>query len=110
MRNCIRAADVGMATESRVACSSDGKMVESLYEMQDPREKAILDEVLRLRHELKVLKLDKSTYVKSQDVIKIYEQVIKQTCALEEYRTSDPNVDKSGRGISPRHSHQSLTL
>ena len=55
----------------------------------DPNEQPILDRVLHLRNELSLLKQDKSTYIKSHDVITLYDQVIEQVHSLniirEEY-------------------------
>ena len=55
----------------------------------DPKEQPILDRVLHLRDELSLLKQDKSTYIKSHDVISLYDQVIEQVHSLnivrEEY-------------------------
>ena len=48
----------------------------------DPKEQPILDRLLHLRSELSLLKQDKSTYIKSHDVIALYEQVIEQVHSL----------------------------
>ncbi len=48
----------------------------------DPREKPILESILTIRDKLLLLKQDKSTYVKSQDVLPLYEQVIEQVGKL----------------------------
>ena len=44
----------------------------------DPKEQPILDKLQSIRTELELLKRDRSTYVKSQDVLKLYDQVIEQ--------------------------------
>ncbi|KAF2467075.1 uncharacterized protein BDR25DRAFT_305863 [Lindgomyces ingoldianus] len=44
----------------------------------DPKEQPILDKLLDLRTRLELLKQDRSTYVKSQDVVALYNQVIEQ--------------------------------
>ncbi|KAK4692910.1 hypothetical protein P7C71_g4378, partial [Lecanoromycetidae sp. Uapishka_2] len=44
----------------------------------DPEEAPILDRVLALRNRLSLLKQDKSTYVKSQDVLALYGELIEQ--------------------------------
>ena len=64
----------------------------------DPQEQSILDCVLRLRDDLAFLKQDKSTYVKSQDVIAIYEQVIDQVHLLNTLRAEHGNPLESNRG------------
>jgi hypothetical protein len=52
----------------------------------DPQEAPILARVLSLRDKLSLLKQDKSTYVKSNDVLNIYEEVIKQVDLLNTIR------------------------
>lgn len=52
----------------------------------DPREKPVLESILIIRDKLLLLKQDKSTYVKSQDVIPLYEQVIEQVGKLNGIR------------------------
>ena len=42
------------------------------------QEKPILDKLLQIRDKLLLLKQDKSTYVKSTDVLPLYEEVIDQ--------------------------------
>lgn len=53
----------------------------------DPNEQPILDRLLVLRDKLTLLKQDRSTYVKSRDVIALYDQVIEQVEALNDIRT-----------------------
>ncbi|KAL9073188.1 MAG: hypothetical protein Q9161_003020 [Pseudevernia consocians] len=52
----------------------------------DPKEQPILHRVLHLRDELSLLKQDKSTYIKSHDVISLYDQVIEQVHSLNVVR------------------------
>lgn len=42
----------------------------------DPREQPILERLLRTRDALLLLKQDKSSYIKSRDVLPLYEEVI----------------------------------
>ncbi|KAF1830876.1 hypothetical protein BDW02DRAFT_572605 [Decorospora gaudefroyi] len=56
----------------------------------DPKEQPILDKLQSIRTELELLKRDRSTYVKSQDVLKLYEQVIEQVMILNEIRVKKP--------------------
>ena len=51
-----------------------------------PQEKPILDKLLLIRDKLLLLKQDKSTYVKSSDVLPLYDQVIEQVHILNEVR------------------------
>ncbi|KAK4958190.1 hypothetical protein LTR10_004616 [Elasticomyces elasticus] len=52
----------------------------------DPKEQPILDRILTLRDHLSILKLDRSTYVKSQDVMSYYNQLIEQVEKLNAIR------------------------
>lgn len=52
----------------------------------DPAEQPILDKLLNIRDHLSILKQDRSTYVKSQDVMKFYDQLIEQVEALNDAR------------------------
>ena len=54
----------------------------------DPKEQPILDKLLAVRTELELLKQDRSTYVKSQDVINLYDQAIEQVEILNQIRTT----------------------
>jgi hypothetical protein len=54
----------------------------------DPKEQPILDKLLAVRTNLELLKQDRSTYVKSQDIIELYDQVIEQVGALNQIRTT----------------------
>ena len=51
-----------------------------------PQEKPILEKLLLIRDNLLLLKQDKSTYVKSSDVLPLYEQVIEQISILNGVR------------------------
>lgn len=52
----------------------------------DPREQPILESLIRTRDGLLLLKQDKSSYIKSRDVIPFYEQVIAQVEKLNNVR------------------------
>jgi hypothetical protein len=54
----------------------------------DPKEQPILDKLQSIRTELELLKRDRSTYVKSQDVLKLYDEVIEQVIILNEIRVT----------------------
>lgn len=64
----------------------------------DPREKAVLESILTIRDKLLLLKQDKSTYVKSQDVIPLYDQVIDQVGILNSIRQEEQNQLELSRG------------
>jgi hypothetical protein len=63
----------------------------------DPREKPIVDSLLRIRDELTLLKQDRSTYVKSSDVMAIYDRTVDQVKLLNEIRTDKPQEDNQGQ-------------
>ena len=52
----------------------------------DPNEQPILDKLLLIRDHLSILKQDRSTYVKSHDVMKYYDQLMEQVEALNKIR------------------------
>ncbi|KAL1302166.1 hypothetical protein AAFC00_002597 [Neodothiora populina] len=54
----------------------------------DANEQPILDNVLNIRDKLSLLKQDRSTYVRSQDVITLYNEVIQQVEKLNAIRQS----------------------
>jgi hypothetical protein len=53
------------------------------------QEKPVLDKLLLIRDKLLLLKQDKSTYVKSQDVLPLYDDVIEQVHILNDVRGAD---------------------
>lgn len=71
----------------------------------DPREQPIVDSLLRIRDDLTLLKQDKSTYVKSSDVMALYERTVDQVKLLSEIRTDKPQEDNQGQS-QPRFCHE----
>lgn len=65
----------------------------------DPKEQPILDKLLAVRTNLELLKQDRSTYVKSQDIIELYDQVVEQVEVLNQIRTTKRL--EQNRGVSP---------
>lgn len=59
----------------------------------DPREQPILESLLRTRDALLLLKQDKSSYIKSRDVLPLYEEVIAEVEALNAVR-KDQDQDR----------------
>ncbi|OMP83280.1 UPF0662 protein [Diplodia seriata] len=53
----------------------------------DPQEQPILDQLLSIRTQLELLRADKSTYVKSEDVIRLYGNIIEQVERVNQLRT-----------------------
>jgi len=62
----------------------------------DPDEQPILDSVLAIRDRLSLLKQDRSTYIRSQDVISLYDQVIQQVEKLNGIRTNKRSEQNRG--------------
>lgn len=52
----------------------------------DPKEQPILESVLRIRDALYLLKQDKSSYIRSRDVLPLYDQVTAEVDKLNAVR------------------------
>lgn len=52
----------------------------------DPQEQPILDRLLRTRDALLLIKQDKSSYIKSRDVLPLYEEVVSEVEKLNAVR------------------------
>lgn len=63
----------------------------------DPSEQPILDCLLSVRDKLSILKQDRSTYVKSHDVIELYNAVIEQVERLNSIRVHKRDEQNRGR-------------
>ena len=70
------------------------------HALLDPEEAPILDRVLVLRDRLSLLKQDKSTYIKSHDVITLYDEVIDQVHSLNTIRQEHGKALEQNRGWS----------
>lgn len=66
----------------------------------DPKEQPILDQTLNIRDKLSLLKRDKSTYIKSQDVLALYEEVTDQVHLLNIIRKEHSKPLEQNRGLS----------
>jgi hypothetical protein len=64
----------------------------------DPDERPIEGQLQQIRNQLELLKQDKSCYVKSYDVIKLYKATIEQVKALNELRQRKDKKDEQNRG------------
>ncbi len=56
---------------------------------KDAREQVILDRLQAVRDKLLLLKRDRTKYIRSQDVMMLYNQVIEQVRQLNEIRVSE---------------------
>lgn len=64
----------------------------------DPKEQPILDHILDIRNKLFLLKQDKSTYIKSHDVLALYEEIIEQVHLLNIIRKEHGKPQEQNRG------------
>jgi transcription initiation factor TFIID subunit TAF12 len=64
----------------------------------DPDERPIEGQLLQIRNALELLKQDKSCYVKSSDIIKLYKATIEQVKALNELRARKDKKGEQNRG------------
>ena len=64
----------------------------------DPQEKPILDSLLYIRDKLSLLKQDRSTYIKSIDVLSLYNETIKQVQLLNDLRKEHNKPLENNRG------------
>ena len=64
----------------------------------DPNEQPILDAVLLARDKLSLLKQDKTTYIKSSDVLTLYDEVIEQVHRLNVIRKEHSKPLEQNRG------------
>ena len=63
----------------------------------DPREEPILHKLTACREDLLRLKQDKSTYIRSQDFLPLYEAVVEQVHRLNEVRVEKSLEQNQGR-------------
>ena len=66
----------------------------------DSKEQPILDRILQIRDHLSLLKADKSTYVKTQDVLTLYNQINEQVEILNEIRKEKRNEQNRGKLVN----------
>ena len=62
----------------------------------DAKEQPILDRLLQIRDELSLLKQDRSNYIRSEDVMKIYNEVDVQVEKLNQIRTHKRDEQNKG--------------
>lgn len=64
---------------------------------QDAREQAVLDKFTLIRDRLLLLKQDRTTYIRSQDVIPLYNETIAQVSELNTIR-AESGITEENRG------------
>ena len=62
----------------------------------DPRELPILDNLVKIRDDLTTLKQDRKNYVKSSDVLPLYDRVVDQVKLLNDIRADKPQEQNRG--------------
>lgn len=65
----------------------------------DPKEQPILTRVLELRDQLSLLKQDRSSYIKSHDILPLYDRVNEQVHLLNVIRQEHGKALESNRGL-----------
>jgi hypothetical protein len=72
---------------------------------KDAREEQVLGKLSAIRDMLQLLRRDRSNYIRSQDVIPLYDETIEQVRQLSDVRTGDQE-ENQGEGRPrrrPRH-------
>jgi len=67
---------------------------------RDAREKEILEKLVSIRDRLQLLKQDRTNYIRSQDVIPLYDETIEQVRELNEFRSADRREENRGNALS----------
>jgi hypothetical protein len=62
----------------------------------NPKEQPILDDLLRIRNQLELMRQDKSCFIKTQDVKQLYHDIIPQVHALNDLRGNDLEQQTQG--------------
>lgn len=67
---------------------------------KDEEEKQVLDRLVTIRDQLQLRKLDRTTYVRTQDVMILYDKTIEQVRQLTEIRAGKTTTEEN-RGTFP---------
>lgn len=91
------------ASHAAIPTETDAAMTDSpaVRIPLDPQEQPILDQLLGIRTQLELLRADKSTYVKSEDVIRLYNSIIDQVERLNKIRTHKRLEQNRGLSRAP---------
>lgn len=68
---------------------------------KDQGEKDILQDLVGIRDELLLRKMDRTTYVRSQDVLGLYDRTVAEVTKLQEIRKDKPPAEEN-QGTSSR--------
>ena len=72
---------------------------------QDEGEKQVLEKLMHIRDQLQLRKLDRSTYVRTQDVMVLYDETIEQVKQLHEIRRGKNAEENRGMPAPPNFGH-----
>ena len=62
---------------------------------EDAREREVLDRLVLVRDQLLLLKRDRTTYIRSQDVLPLHDEAIEQVKALNAIRAETGNKEEN---------------
>jgi hypothetical protein len=68
---------------------------------EDSREREILERLSAIRDQLLLLKQDRTKYIRSQDVIILYNQAVEQVKLLNDARKGHEHTENRGMSGSP---------
>jgi hypothetical protein len=68
---------------------------------RDEGEKQVLEKLVTIRDQLQLRKLDRTTYVRTQDVMVLYDQTVEQVRSLNEIRKGKKSEENRGVCIFP---------
>ncbi|KAJ6437196.1 integral membrane protein [Purpureocillium lavendulum] len=90
-----RAAAASLPTSRAINDIVTGMDTPAVPAPRDARERAILDRLVVIRDQLLLLKQDRTTYIRSQDVIPLYDQTIEQVKELNAVRAETGNKEEN---------------
>lgn len=77
---------------------------------RDPRERAILDQLVMIRDQLLLLKQDRTNYIRAQDVLPLFDQTMEQVKELNLARVETGDKDENRCGLPSESGHKWLNL
>jgi hypothetical protein len=77
---------------------------------KDEQERQILDRLIVIRDQLLLLKRDRTQYIRSQDVMALYDQLVDQVKQLNEIRKGERRGENRRRSSTSQQSPYSTLL
>ncbi len=77
---------------------------------KDARERDILERLTAIRDQLLLLKMDRTQYIRTQDVMLLYDQLIEQVKLLNEIRKGQDRSENRRRSPIMKAPHLTLVL